>query len=119
AHRPSGSRRDDGRAASIPAIVRPTVLAIIRAPLDSVAPALHRVRDMASALGYTFVVAPETVPAYLPAVNSTTGQHFGTAVYIPDGQSSGYALVSPSRTPEFVHGLLPRRRTSAGRCAGF
>jgi len=62
---------------------------------------------MANAFGYTFVIAPETVPAYLPAAHSSTGQHFGTAVYVPDGQSSGYALVDGSHTPEFVRGLAP------------
>ncbi len=104
---PRASQGSVVRADSIPVIVGPTILAIIRGPLDSVAPALHRVRDMASALGYTFVVAPETTPPYLPALNATTGQHFGTAVYVPDSQSSGYALVSPSRTPEFVRGFAP------------
>jgi len=102
ANTPSGSQGEVVRADSIPVIVGPTVLAIVPGKLDSVAPALRRVREMASALGYTFVVAPETVPAYL-----RTGQRSGIAVYIPDGQSSGYALVSPSRTPEFVRGLAP------------
>ena len=103
----SGSQGEVVRADSIPVVVGPTVLAIIRGPLDSVAPALRRVREMASALGYTFVVAPETVPAYLPASHSGTGQPYGEAVYIPAGHPAGYALVSPSRTPEFVHGLAP------------
>lgn len=33
--------------------------------------------------------------------------HYGTAVYIPDGGPSGYALIAPRRGPEFVRGLAP------------
>src|SRR5438034_8130854 len=54
ANTPSGSQGEVVRADSIPVIVGPTVLAIVPGKLDSVAPALRRVREMASALGYTF-----------------------------------------------------------------
>ncbi len=95
------------RANTIPTIRGPTVIAVVHGPLDSVAKALDGVRAMASAFNYQFVIAPETIPAYVRAHEPGSGLWFETAVYVPADHLSGYALVSPSRTPEFVRGLAP------------
>src|SRR6266487_1154815 len=86
ANTPSGSQGEVVRADSIPVIVGPTVLAIVPGELDSVAPALCRVREMWRALGYAFALAPDPVRAYL-----RPGRRSGIAVYVPEGESSGYA----------------------------
>ena len=93
------------RAESLPAIRGPTVIAIVQEPLDSALRDLRRVQAIARALGYDFVLAPEHLPRYASVSFPPGSAPAGTAIYVPDGRSSGYALVDPRRTPEFVRGL--------------
>jgi len=93
------------RAESLPAIRGPTVIAIVQEPLDSALPDLRAVQAIASALGYDFVLASERVPRYASVSVPPGSAPAGTAIYLPDGRPSGYALVDPRRTHEFVRGL--------------
>ena len=94
------------RSTSIPKVTGPTVLAVVVGPLDSVTGDLRKAQAAAKELGYQFIVAPESVPAYVSADDPASGLQYGTAVYVPADRPSGYALLGRGG-PEFVRGLAP------------